>query len=323
MTPKSNVGYVPNITGIFDTEKSTLSLSANIPDINGYEFTNSISAVSGVSFKITLKDNCSGTINWLETADYGQVYPFDSKSNEFSEDVFEDEENNLEGTTFLIDLFSEESFDIHLSNVTDSGVVAEIEPMPAGFAFYPEEASYAYVFDSHPLKGGIKDYWTKATVSGDGSVILASSANEDTQTPILSSSITDTTKGAAIISGTVTDGTATLNVACDKACVVAYTTDEGKNYTRVNAAKADSGYNFVVPDYSENMKFVVAVKGDLDGNGTITIAEAAQVKAAQLGKLSLNSVQKLAADLDGNGSITIAEAAQIKAAQLGKLSLSW
>ena len=153
------------------------------------------------------------------------------------------------------------------------------------------------------------------------SIVSEDDASTD---PILSDSITDSTKGAATVTGTVDNGKATLNVACDKACVVAYTTDEGKTYTRANAEKADSGYNFVVPDYSENMKFVVAVKGDVSGNGALDSDDVVQIKAAQLGKLTtFTDLQKLVSDINGDGILDSDETVQVKAAQLGKLSLAW
>ena len=136
--------------------------------------------------------------------------------------------------------------------------------------------------------------------------------------------ITNHVGNAATVTGTVDNGKATLNVACDKACVVAYTTDEGKTYTRANAEKADSGYNFVVPDYSENMKFVVAVKGDVSGNGALDSDDVVQIKAAQLGKLTtFTDLQKLVSDINGDGILDSDETVQVKAAQLGKLSLAW
>ena len=164
------------------------------------------------------------------------------------------------------------------------------------------------------------------TKFSDDSVTIVDFSNGSTasSTEINASSITDSTKGAATVSGTVTDGKATLNVACDKACVVAYTTDDGATYTPVSAVQADSGYNFVVPDYSENMKFVVAVKGDVNGDGILDSTDTGQVKAVQLGKIkTFTALQTLAADLDGNGTIESTEAGQIKAAQLGKIQLAW
>jgi hypothetical protein len=83
--------------------------------------------------------------------------------------------------------------------------------------------------------------------------------------------ITNNTNNAATVTGTVSNGTATLNVDSNKACVVAYTKDNGATYNRLTAiANSEGGYDFVVPEtYTDTMKFAVAVKGDSDGDGDI------------------------------------------------------
>ena len=142
-------------------------------------------------------------------------------------------------------------------------------------------------------------------------------------TKIPDSSITNSTNNAATVTGTVDNGTATLNVACDKACTVAYTTDNGATYTRVDAVQADSGYNFVVPNYSEDMKFVVAVKGDANGDGAVTNSDVTRLKAIQNGKYQADVIAGLAADVNGDNSLTNSDATRLKAVLNGKASIAW
>ena len=139
---------------------------------------------------------------------------------------------------------------------------------------------------------------TSCTISSSGGSISSSAVPEE--------DITNSANASVISS--VSDGTATLNVASEKACVVAYTTDEGKTYTRVNAAQADSGYDFVVPDYSENMKFVVGLSGDADGDGSVGTSDYTAIARSLLlpenGRYqALSAVNSVFADADGDGSV--------------------
>lgn len=123
------------------------------------------------------------------------------------------------------------------------------------------------------------------------------------------SSITNSTNNAATVTGTVSDGTATLNVASEKACVVAYTTDDGVTYNRLTAtANSESGYDFVVPDYSEDMKFVVGLSGDADGDGSVGTSDYTAIARSLLlpenGRYqALSAVNSVFADADGDGTV--------------------
>ena len=119
----------------------------------------------------------------------------------------------------------------------------------------------------------------------------------------------------------------TFTVSCEKACVVAYTTDGGVTYTRLTATPVEgqpNTYSFTVDNLSADMKFIVAIKGDIGLDGVLGGPEVMQIKAAQLGKLkTFTDLQNMLADLDGDGTIEGPEVMQIKAAQLGKLTLAW
>jgi hypothetical protein len=145
------------------------------------------------------------------------------------------------------------------------------------------------------------------------------SVNEEPPSLIITNHVGDT----ANITSSVSDGTATLNVDCDKACVVAYTTDDGETYTRVNATKADSGYDFVVPGYTDAMKFVVAVKGDVSGDGAIDSDDYGPLVAKYLETGTLNSLQSLIGDINADGVIDSDDYGPLVAAYLETGTISW
>lgn len=106
------------------------------------------------------------------------------------------------------------------------------------------------------------------------------------------------------------------------ACVVLV--KNGDTYTRVAATKNGNNYDFDVSALPEGASIVVAVKGDLNGNGEIDSTETVQINAAQLGKLTnFDAFQKMVVDINGNGEIDSNETVQINAAQLGKIKLGW
>ena len=83
-------------------------------------------------------------------------------------------------------------------------------------------------------------------------------------------------------------------------------------------------YEFACPaNFDTSIKLVVAVKGDVSGDGQINNLDSNQVKAASLQKLNLVGVKKLAADVNGDGNINNLDSNQIKAASLAKLSFKW
>ena len=124
------------------------------------------------------------------------------------------------------------------------------------------------------------------------------------------------------MTSSIADGTATLNVASEKACVVAYTTDGGATYTRLTATAADSGYDFSVA-YTEGMQFAVAVKGDVSGDAAIDASDFGALVAAYLGTGTLDALNTVIGDVDGNGVIDANDFGALVAAYLGTGTVSW
>ena len=118
----------------------------------------------------------------------------------------------------------------------------------------------------------------------------------------------------------------TLNVVNNSyACVVAYTNSDRTSYTRLAAiVNSESGYDFDISSVPNGAVVIIAVKGDISGDGELKGREITQIKAEQLGNTNVfTALQKLVADVNGDGTIKGREVTQIKAAQLGNAMLVW
>ena len=115
----------------------------------------------------------------------------------------------------------------------------------------------------------------------------------------------------------------TFTVASDNdvACVVLVKKANG-SYEKLTATTADGTHSFTATLAADD-SIVVALKGDVDGNGEIDIADAMQTKAASLGTLTLEGQYVYCAMVAGGTEIDIADAMQVKAASLGTLGLTW
>ena len=113
----------------------------------------------------------------------------------------------------------------------------------------------------------------------------------------------------------------TLTVTCDRACVAAYKDADG-NYVRLTpTANADGSYSYTLPESVSEV--IVAVRGDLDGDGKLTAKEARRVMAAVTRADSLDTLQMLCADLNGDGKISAMEARQILSAVTNSAAVKW
>jgi len=124
---------------------------------------------------------------------------------------------------------------------------------------------------------------------------------------------------------TVSDDFQALNVVNEEyACVVAYTDSARQSYTRLTAVANGDGYDYDLSAVPSDAIIVIAVKGDINGDGVLSGIEVTRIKAEQLGKTAaFTALQKLVADVDGDGELKGIEVTRIKAAQLGKTMLAW
>ena len=120
--------------------------------------------------------------------------------------------------------------------------------------------------------------------------------------------VTAPAASVATVTAEAVGSTATLNVICAQACTVLYTTDGGTTYTRLDAAAADTGYDFTTTEYANGMTFVVAVKGDADGNGEVGTSDYIAIARSLLlpsnsRYQSLSALYSIIGDVDGNGEV--------------------
>lgn len=108
----------------------------------------------------------------------------------------------------------------------------------------------------------------------------------------------------------------------DAVCVVLVKKADG-TYQKLTATTGENGTHSFTATLAEGDEIVVALKGDVDGNGEIDIADAMQTKAASLGTLTLEGQYVYCAMAAGGTEIDIADAMQVKAASLGTLDLTW
>ena len=89
----------------------------------------------------------------------------------------------------------------------------------------------------------------------------------------------------------------------------------------------DGAYSYALSelDYSfdSNIKIVVAVKGDVNGDGKINALDAAQVKSASISKMTFNGLNVLTSDVNCDGKVNALDAAQVKSASISKLNIAW
>ncbi len=118
-------------------------------------------------------------------------------------------------------------------------------------------------------------------------------------------------------------GDNTFTVTSEKACLVAVTNDGGATYTLVEADPTSADGTSFTAQIGPESQVVVAVKGDVTGDGKLRNSDVIQLKAAALGKLTFEALDKLVGDVTGDGKLRNSDVIQLKAAALGKLSLPW
>ncbi len=133
-------------------------------------------------------------------------------------------------------------------------------------------------------------------------------------------------KSAASITepeGGWTPGENTFTVTSEKACTVLVSTDGGNTYTRLAVGSKGDGSASFTAELDANTTIEVALSGDVNGDGNLRNSDVIQLKAAALGKLSLDSLHKLVGDVNNDGNLRNSDVIQLKAAALGKLKLPW
>lgn len=120
------------------------------------------------------------------------------------------------------------------------------------------------------------------------------------------------------------EGENTFTVYSGSACVVLISYDGGTTYTRLPATlQEDGGYSFTADDVADGVIFKITKAGDINGDGAFTNADATLLKAAVLGKTTLDSIGDCLADINGDGKFSNADVTRLKAIWLGKVQPKW
>ena len=105
----------------------------------------------------------------------------------------------------------------------------------------------------------------------------------------------------------------------DVACVVLVKKADG-TYEKLTATTKNGTHCFTVT-LAEGDSIVVALKGDVDGDGAVTAAEARKLLGASSGKVTLTDIEKLRSGSVGDP--TAAEARRVLGVSSGKTAFGW
>jgi hypothetical protein len=121
---------------------------------------------------------------------------------------------------------------------------------------------------------------------------------------------------------TITPSTSDLSftVKCTKACVAAIENSDG-TYTRLTGTAEGEAYKFTAN--SADDKIVVAMKGDVSGDGAIDSDDYGPLVAKYLETGTLNSLQSLIGDINADGIIDSDDYGPLVAAYLETGTISW
>lgn len=117
----------------------------------------------------------------------------------------------------------------------------------------------------------------------------------------------------------------TMNVKNDAACVVLVKKADG-TYEKLSIQEGDSAqnsYNFDVSNLPVGASIVVAVKGDANGDGKVTVDDAIAQASAWVNSTSLGAALDLIADVDGRTGITLEDAVATATAWVTNTGFDW
>lgn len=110
-----------------------------------------------------------------------------------------------------------------------------------------------------------------------------------------------------------------LTIKNKEACVVAYKDDDSSTFVCIDAEYITDGYSFKIP---ESIGAVyIAIKGDYNANGELTMEDVVSLHKAILGKSMWNNTEMYVYDINGDGKITALDLALINATIENKISL--
>ena len=119
-----------------------------------------------------------------------------------------------------------------------------------------------------------------------------------------------------------------FTVTCPNACVVAWLDTAAGSYERMTAAEvagAENTYKFTCPtDFAEDIAIVIAIKGDLNGDGECASNDASRAATIAVRDGEGYSVLDiLLADVTGDGEVNSMDASKTASVAVGNTSLDW
>ena len=82
-----------------------------------------------------------------------------------------------------------------------------------------------------------------------------------------------------------------------------------------------TGYKAVIQNGVQTYEYEIAVRGDIDGNGKISITDISTLNQALTNKIKLEGIRKTAADIDSNGNLTVTDLSTLNQALIKKFTL--
>jgi len=173
--------------------------------------------------------------------------------------------------------------------------------------------------------------WGDWSDNGDGTHTKTCSGCDDTVTedipvalnPVVN--MTGTTTKIAAVTAPASGwkvGANTFTVTCEKACVVAYTNDNGETYTRLTPTGSGNTYSFTV-DLTAETQIVVAIKGDVNNDGLINTTDIGQVQTLSKNPSRMTALRLLCGDVNKDGLINTTDIGQIQTVSKGTRAFAW
>ena len=82
-----------------------------------------------------------------------------------------------------------------------------------------------------------------------------------------------------------------------------------------------TGYILQVTYKGKTYEYEIAVRGDIDGNGTITVTDLSMMNQALTKKIILTGIKQKAADIDYTGEITVTDLSMVNQALTKRITL--
>lgn len=113
-----------------------------------------------------------------------------------------------------------------------------------------------------------------------------------------------------------------ITVSYKDPCKLGYLNSEGQ-YVVLQVSKVNAGsYSYSIP--ADAQELILVVKGDIDGNGKLSVADFSQAKAAYTKKITLSPIQLFAGNVDkDDDKISVSEFSRIKAVYNKKIVFEW